>query len=360
MRRASRRERIGKPWLAPVAEAVATAAISLEAAEAIRVGLGEPSENITELTLTDAAARLVEAAAELNVDQLAIRARTLRDDLDEAGIAEREAERKQRRSLRVFRQSDGMTRLVWLLDPESAVIVTETYDQLTAPRRGGPRMVEETEKIPSRRDHRRHPHAPSKSPTTASSNCSQIGGAAAPNTLIGTHRPAVRVLVNEETLRDGTGHGRARGATRRPSPSKRSNATSATPASCPSSSTVTGNASTSAANNDCSPAARKSPSSPETADASGPDAIGRRPGPKRTTSTSGSETAERPTSSTACSSADTTTCCSTTTTGRSEEADTDYWLIPPRAQDRDQTPIPLPSKSAALNDLLRQRERQTG
>ena len=191
----------------PGGDAVATATISLEAAEAIRVGLGEPSENITALTLTDAAARLVELAAELNVDQLAIRARTLRDDLDEAGIAEREAERVHRRSLRVFRQSDGMTRLVWLLDPESAVIVTETYDQLTAPRRGGPRMVEATEK--SRAD---AITADTRSTEQIAHDgflqLLQIGGAAAPNTLIGTHRPAVRVLVNEDTLRDGAGHGR--------------------------------------------------------------------------------------------------------------------------------------------------------
>ncbi|MEO6505871.1 MAG: DUF222 domain-containing protein, partial [Terrimesophilobacter sp.] len=131
-----------KPWLAPIAEAVAKAVISLEAAEAIRIGLGEPSADITELTLADAGARLVEMAQTLNVDELAHRARALRDDLDEAGIAERETERRERRSLRVFRQPDGMTKLVWLLDPESAAIVTATYDQLTSPRRGGPRFVD--------------------------------------------------------------------------------------------------------------------------------------------------------------------------------------------------------------------------
>ncbi|GAB3040499.1 hypothetical protein GCM10027052_22090 [Parafrigoribacterium mesophilum] len=199
-----------KPWLAPIAEAAAAAVISLEAAEAIRIGLGEPSTDITELTLTDAAARLVELAKTLNVDELANRARALRDDLDEAGIAEREAERRQRRSLRVFLQPDGMTKLVWLLDPESAAIVTATYDQLTSPRRGGPRFVDPAEQ--SRAD------AITSDPRTTEQLAHDgflqlltIGADAAPDSVIGTNRPAVRVLVTEQSLREGAGHGRIEG-----------------------------------------------------------------------------------------------------------------------------------------------------
>ena len=184
--------------------------ISVEAAEAIRVGLGEPSDSVAEATLTDTAARLVELAADLNVDELTIRARTLREDLDEAGISAREAERKQRRSLRVFRQSDGMTRLTWLMDPESATIVTQTYDQLTSPRRGGPRWVDEAEKA-------RADTIIADSRTTeqiASDGFLQllvIAAQAAPNSIIGTRRPATRVLVTEQTLRTGSGHGRLDG-----------------------------------------------------------------------------------------------------------------------------------------------------
>ncbi len=199
-----------KPWLAPIAEAVATAVISLEAAEAIRIGLGEPSADITELTLADAGARLVEMAQTLNVDELAHRARALRDDLDEAGIAERETERRERRSLRVFRQPDGMTKLVWLLDPESAAIVTATYDQLTSPRRGGPRFVDPGEQ--ARAD------AIIEDPRTTEQLAHDgflllltIGGDVAPDTVIGTNRPAVRVLVTEQSLREGAGHGRIEG-----------------------------------------------------------------------------------------------------------------------------------------------------
>jgi hypothetical protein len=199
-----------KPWLTPIAEAVAAAVISVEAAEAIRIPLGEPTADITELTLTDAAAHLVELAQTLNVDELMQRARALRDDLDEAGIAERESERRERRSLRVFPQPDGMTKLVWLLDPESAAIVTATYDQLTSPRRGGPRFVDPSEK--ARAD------AITADPRTTEQlahdgflQLLMIGTDVAPDTVIGTNRPAVRVLVTEQALRDGAGHGRIEG-----------------------------------------------------------------------------------------------------------------------------------------------------
>src|SRR5690554_753108 len=75
-------ERIGdvspeltRPWLAPVGRAVAAGRISLEAAEAIRLGLGTPTDDISADALSGAAALLVEAAdcsnpASLNADQL--------------------------------------------------------------------------------------------------------------------------------------------------------------------------------------------------------------------------------------------------------------------------------------------------
>src|SRR5690554_1532965 len=51
-----------KPWLAPVGRAVATGVLSIEAGEAIRVGLGVPTEDITVDVLAGAAARLVDLA----------------------------------------------------------------------------------------------------------------------------------------------------------------------------------------------------------------------------------------------------------------------------------------------------------
>src|SRR5690606_15774699 len=136
-----------KPWLAPVGRAVATGTLSLDAAEAIRIGLGSPTIDIPADGLAAAAAQLVELADlhgenPLNADQLLDRARTLRDELDEAGIADREAARYRARAFKRYRRGDGMTVYSLTADPENAAYLDSIYDALTSPRRGGPRMVD--------------------------------------------------------------------------------------------------------------------------------------------------------------------------------------------------------------------------
>src|SRR5690606_6971775 len=143
-----------KPWLAPVGRAVAAGALSIDAAESIGRGLGTPSHDISVGVLHDAAARLVNEATgagadpdaplrtPMNADQLLERARELRDELDEAGIANREAARYQARSFKRYQRADGMTVYTLIADPENAAYVDGIYDGLTSPRRGGPRMVD--------------------------------------------------------------------------------------------------------------------------------------------------------------------------------------------------------------------------
>ena len=155
-----------RPWLAPVGRAVAAGTLSLDASEAIRLGLGSPTEDISADMLADAAGQLVDLATPgnpdltnpdlanpdltnpdpLNADQLLDRARMLRDELDEAGIADREAARYRARSFKRYRRSDGMTVYTLTTDPENAAYVDGIYDCLTSPRRGGPRMVDLTAK----------------------------------------------------------------------------------------------------------------------------------------------------------------------------------------------------------------------
>src|SRR5690554_1947488 len=87
-----------KPWLAPLGRPIAAGVLPLDAAEAIRIGLGVPTTDIGIEMLATAAAKLViladlSGASPLNADQLLDRARTVRDELDEAGIADQEASR---------------------------------------------------------------------------------------------------------------------------------------------------------------------------------------------------------------------------------------------------------------------------
>ncbi|TPX05698.1 DUF222 domain-containing protein, partial [Schumannella luteola] len=101
-------------WQRLLGDAVAAATISVEAAELIRTRL-TAAEGVDEDALATAVGRLLGEAAGLTIEQLAIRAGRVRDELDLAGIAAREQELHQKRFLRVTPQLDGMTRVTGLL-----------------------------------------------------------------------------------------------------------------------------------------------------------------------------------------------------------------------------------------------------
>jgi hypothetical protein len=198
-----------QPWLQPVAAAITTGSLPIASADAIRTGLGEPGEGVTVAALTHAAASLCAEATALDADRIFRRARELRDELDAAGIADRERERRDRRSLRFVRQVDGMSRLTWLLDPESAAVAVELYDRATSPRRGGPRFATAQQETADRilADTR-----------TTEQLASDVflellrQGAAADSThLLGTGAPTVRVLVAADALNAREGSGRLEG-----------------------------------------------------------------------------------------------------------------------------------------------------
>jgi len=130
------------PWLGEVASRVASGDVSVGAAAAIQTGLGAPSPTVAADDLADAAHSLLADSASLPPEKVARRARELRDELDEAGVADREDHLRDKRFLRLIPQADGMTRLIGLLDPESAAWVTDAVDAVTSPRRGGPRFVD--------------------------------------------------------------------------------------------------------------------------------------------------------------------------------------------------------------------------
>jgi hypothetical protein len=136
---------LSEPWLAPAIAAAASGAISGEAVDVIRAGLVGHSSGCDPDAVADVVGRLTREAREVTIERLASRARELRDQLDAAGVALREQERRDRRYLRLFPQADGMTRIVGLLDPESAAVVTNAVDVATSPRRGGPRFVDPTD-----------------------------------------------------------------------------------------------------------------------------------------------------------------------------------------------------------------------
>lgn len=196
-----------QPWLRPAAQALADGLLSVEALDAIRLGIGRPSTEVPAEVLLPAVEQLATQAASLTIEQLEARARELRDSLDEAGVASREAERRDRRYLRLIPQSDGMTRLIGLLDPESAAIVTDAVDLVTAPRRGGPRFVDSAAVARAQRiieDDR----TTEQLALDGLVQMVRLAGSADDGSIFGTGRPSLRVHVTARDLdrRQGAAH----------------------------------------------------------------------------------------------------------------------------------------------------------
>ncbi len=127
----------------PIRIGIRDGELTVAQASAINDGLGRASERISADALVTAASELLPKASGVSVEELRLLAQQLRDELDAASIVDREAQQRERRYLRLYRQDDGMTRLTGLLDPESAALVTAVVDAATSPRRGGPRFTSE-------------------------------------------------------------------------------------------------------------------------------------------------------------------------------------------------------------------------
>jgi hypothetical protein len=199
-----------QPWLAPVAAALAARELSVEGAEAIRAGLGEPTTAVTADALRAAASRLCRDGASLPPDHLFRAAREARDELDVDGVKLREAERRAKRSLTFTTLPDGMSRLVWVMDPETAVTVKDVFDRLTSPKRGGVRFVADAEKTKAARileDTRTVAQL-------ASDGFEQLLRAGADSDsrrLLGSGAPVVRVTATRTAFASGHGLGRLDG-----------------------------------------------------------------------------------------------------------------------------------------------------
>lgn len=193
-----------QPWLAEVAGRVCAGELSVGAAAAIQNGLGAPSPTVAADDLADAAHSLLTESGDLPPEKVARRARELRDELDEAGVADREAALREKRFLRLIPQADGMTRLIGLLDPESAALVTDAVDVVTSPRRGGPRFVDPD--ATARAEAIVHDSRNTEQLTLdALVEMVRIAAAADSGRVFGTRQPSVRVHVALADLHRGAG-----------------------------------------------------------------------------------------------------------------------------------------------------------
>jgi Domain of unknown function (DUF222) len=193
-----------KPWMASVVDAVCTGRLSLAAVDAIASGLGSPNSAVSVEELRRAATILCAEALGgdgrpgVDADRLFRRARQLRDELDLDGVRLREEERRQQRGATWTELPTGMSRMVWVMDPETAAPIKEIYDRATSPKLGGVRFVDAEREALS--------HAIALDPRTPAQLASDalfhllLQGADAPTDfLLGTGAPIVRIATTRTT-----------------------------------------------------------------------------------------------------------------------------------------------------------------
>jgi hypothetical protein len=196
---------MSEPWMAPVANALAAGTLSLAASEAIRAGIGVPNSAVTVEALRDAAKTLCGHAATVDPDRLQKLARSMRDAIDAAGVAIREEERREQRSLKLISLPDGMGRLIWTMDPETFATVKNVYDRATSPKLGGVRFV--GEQAQEQRDAiLADARTPGQLASDAFTHLLAAGADADSSVLIGTGAPIVKLTTTLAAVQSAQRH----------------------------------------------------------------------------------------------------------------------------------------------------------
>lgn len=201
---------LGSPWLVAVGAAVAAGTLSIESAQAIRVGLGQPSEHVTADQLAALAALLLAQGDALDADLLRQAARDLRDELDSAGVADRERQIHLARGLRRVKRADGGSRWILDLDLESSAYLDDLYDKLMSPRRNAPRFITEAERAWAQAI-ADDPRSDEQYAHDALTELIRVGVAADHTSIVGSRQPSVRILATARTIETREGIGRIEG-----------------------------------------------------------------------------------------------------------------------------------------------------
>ena len=205
-----------EPWLLAVGSALTSGALGLDAAQAIRTGLGSPSPSpdgyATVARLATAVDTLLAEAPDLHADALLLRARQLRDELDVAGVEQREQQIRDERSIRRVRRPNGLSRYIVDPDLEAAAFWDDLYDHVTAPRRGVTFVSDDDAAWAdaAARDPRTTDQLVLDTFTDLLRLAVDTDGPAS-HRLIGSRQPSVRVLVTAEALHSGEGVGHLEG-----------------------------------------------------------------------------------------------------------------------------------------------------
>ncbi|MGV9194872.1 HNH endonuclease signature motif containing protein [Microbacterium sp. MC2] len=175
--------------------------------DVIRRGLGEPFDDAADTAevWAVAAAGLIDDAASLTLEDLAVHARAVRDAIDPAGAEERYARRFENRSFRTWLDRDGQRRGSVVFDDEDGLWAQAILDAGLRPRRGGPRFMTDEERATGTRL-RDDPRTNDQLAYDLLMSVMRAGAVADAKDVFGVRQPGVRmVVVKDPTGDDGSG-----------------------------------------------------------------------------------------------------------------------------------------------------------
>ncbi|NEM91528.1 HNH endonuclease signature motif containing protein [Galbitalea soli] len=193
-------------WRAVAAHAHGDGVLSLDGVHAVSRVFRDLDETIPPERLATAMTALLADAQTSSVDALARTARAMRDDLDLAGVAAREGDRRSSRYLRVHRLPEGIVTGSFRLTDDDGLLLLSIRDLAIGPRLGTPRFrseADETRVSALIADPRTDGQLLADTFTTLL----RTGIDADSDGIFGGHRPAVRVVVTETALQSGVGVG---------------------------------------------------------------------------------------------------------------------------------------------------------
>lgn len=174
--------------------------------DVIRRGLGEPRDETPTATevWAVAAAQLSAEASTVTAEELAVRARAMRDALDPVGAEERFARRYENRSFRMWIDRDGQHRGSLAFDDEAALWVRSIRDAALRPRRGGPRFMTDDERARAT-DLRDDPRSNEQLEYDLLMSTLRAGALAEAKDVFGARQAGVRMIVVKDAAADGVG-----------------------------------------------------------------------------------------------------------------------------------------------------------
>lgn len=203
------------PWDQPLCDALLAGGLSQAQFDAIRRGLGDPpglasegSDALVEDLQPDAATldawraaagELAREADGSTVEQLRVDARTVRDLLDEDGARDRARAQFEGRSLRLWRDADGVRHASIVFDREMGEWVENLFSSALRPRRGGPRFVAADERTAAEAlvaD----PRSNEQLTYDLFVDVLRAGGLAEAKDVFGTREPGVRLIVIKDAV----------------------------------------------------------------------------------------------------------------------------------------------------------------